>query len=1069
MYTDGSCCDSPEGALSDDETSSNLTLYDGDETSQWSTSAFAPFPDELLPHSNTAVSTSAIFPFHLLSACSSAGRAIMCQYSQATTITSHEVKRVLGLKAGAVDPSTSVIALDANWSSLTTRDHAGTGTETASSCYSGAGLTMPPAAPLQHDAVSYSDSDEQALARAKSTPSLSHRMKHDKSILALAVSSQYIFAGTQGGELLVFSLDTYERRRVIHAHKGSVLGLCLSRDQRLLFSSAADPIVNVWCTSTFRHLYALWSPYDIGDIFCVAYSSHHNTVYLGAQNTSIQWYDLKEKDSRPRPATSSHPNERKNKFFDSLGPGGAQTPKPSGAENRPRDAAGGQELQIDSQDIHQFAHYGYVHCMLLGQSILPEAPTEEVLVSGGGDGRIVLWRIDPAQRGSISIIYTLEDGREEGESILSLAREGSFLYSGRFDGEINVWDLETRQLVRSLKANTGDIHTLTLGAGVLYAGGKSGSMQKFNEHYESITTFKAHDGLILASAFARFDDKPMLVTGGNDNTIVIWEVKDCVEPDAVARRSNNDLMVESLTQFVSFRTVSSQAKYRADCRRGASYLRSVFQNFGAMTEMINTSEPYNPVVFAKFRGNPATAASRKKILFYGHYDVIPAENEHRKWKHDPFTLTGESGYLYGRGVSDNKGPIMAAIYAAHELAKEQKLDSDIIFLIEGEEESGSRGFEKAVQSRKDLIGDVDWILLANSYWLDDHVPCLTYGLRGVIHATVSVESKHPDLHSGVDGSALLDEPLKDLVMLLSKLTGRHGKVQIPGFYDPILPLTDDEKDLYTEITKTLLRGNPDLGDPEELAQSLMRRWREASLTIHRFKTSGPDNSTIIPRLAKAALSIRLVPNQEANTVAQALTSFLQSEFEQLDSKNTVKVTIDHQAEPWLGDFNNEIFQTLERAIKSAWGPTLGQGRDSQPTLKAPDYFSPISRAAATPSSPTKSKLAPATSNTLANSSDPSLSRPASSHDATTTTQNPTTTIEAEAEAEQGAMKPLYIREGGSIPSIRFLEKEFNAPAAHLPCGQASDCAHLDNERLRLVNLYNSKKIFKEVFRELPKR
>lgn len=493
-------------------------------------------------------------------------------------------------------------------------------------------------------------------------------------------------------------------------------------------------------------------------------------------------------------------------------------------------------------------------------------------------------------------------------------------------------------------------------------------------------------------------------------------------------------MVESLSQFVNFRTVSSLPKYRADCRRGASYLRSVFQNFGAVTEMINTSEPYNPIVFAKFRGNPATAASRKKILFYGHYDVIPAENEHGKWKHDPFALTGEGGYLYGRGVSDNKGPIMAAIYAAHELANEQSLDADIIFLIEGEEESGSRGFEKAVQARKDLIGDVDWILLANSYWLDDHVPCITYGLRGVIHATVQVESEHPDLHSGVDGSALLDEPLKDLVMLLSKLTGRHGKVQIPGFYDPILPLAESERELYTEITQTLLRNNPDLGDPEELAQSLMRRWREASLTIHRFQTSGPENSTIIPRLAKAALSIRLVPSQEASDVAAALQSFLASEFEDLDSKNKLSITIDHQAEPWLGDYTNEIFQTLERAITDVWAPTLTPRRPSTSTTLTHQL------------SPTKSLP---TSSTLANGPDRD------------TTPSPST--------PQHKTKPLFIREGGSIPSIRFLEKEFGAPAAHLPCGQASDSAHLDNERLRLVNLYNSKRIFKRVFWELPRK
>ncbi|KAF1970049.1 glutathione degradosome [Bimuria novae-zelandiae CBS 107.79] len=893
--------------------------------------------------------------------------------------------------------------------------------------------------------------DTNGLAKAAPndgrTPTLVHRMKHDKSILALAVSSQYIFAGTQGGEILVYSLDTYELRRTIEAHRGSVLNLTLAQDQSLLFSSATDPIVNVWCISGFTRLYALWSPYDVGDIFCVAYSSCYKTLYLGAQNTSIQWYDLKQKDLRPQPDLASHPSERKNRFFDSTGPGGVSTPRPQGAETIVRDAVGGQSLEIDRQDVHQFAHYGYVNCMLLGQGILPGAPSEEVLVSGGGDGRIVLWSIDQDNGGAISSICTLEDGREEGESILSLVRDGAFLYSGRFDGEVNVWDLETRQLVRSLKAATGDVLTLSLGGGHLFAGGVSGAVQKYNQHYETISTFQAHDGLILASRFTSYNHKPTFVTGGNDNTIVIWEVPDCGGSAGNAKRSNNDLMVESLNQFISFKTVSSLPKYRADCRRGASYLRSVFQNFGAATEMINTTEPCNPIVFAKFRGNPASTASRKKILFYGHYDVIAAENEQGKWKHDPFTLTGEGGYLYGRGISDNKGPIIAAIYAAHELANEQNLESDIIFLIEGEEESGSRGFAQAVKAKKGLIGDVDWILLANSYWLDDHVPCLTYGLRGVIHATVQIESKHPDLHSGVDGSALLDEPLKDLVMLLSKLTGSHGKVQIPGFYDPILPLTEDEEKLYEEITATLLRGNPDLGDPEELAQSLMRRWREASLTIHRFQTSGPDNSTIIPRLAKASLSFRLVPNQEASEVAQLLTDFLQSEFSSLDSKNTLRVTIDHQAEPWLGNFTSPIFQTLESAIMSVWGPTLGHRRSSIHTLKHNlNSFNPNPNASSYDSRPS-----PTTSNTLANGSGE--------------------TDDAGADAGPGfvAQKPLYIREGGSIPSIRFLEKEFDAPAAHLPCGQASDSAHLDNERLRLVNLYNSKKIFKKVFGELPLR
>ena len=510
-----------------------------------------------------------------------------------------------------------------------------------------------------------------------------------------------------------------------------------------------------------------------------------------------------------------------------------------------------------------------------------------------------------------------------------------------------------------------------------------------------------------------------------------------------------------MKQFVSYRTVSSDPKYKADCHRGAAHLRAVFKSFGATTETLSTDESYNPVILARFRGNPATRANRKTILFYGHYDVIPADDQQRKWIVDPFNMQGIDGYLYGRGASDNKGPIMAAIYAAAELNAEQALDSDIVFLIEGEEECGSRGFAKVIQQNKHLVGHIDWILIANSYWLDDYNPCLTYGLRGVIHATVQIESRHPDLHSGVDGSALLDESLKDLVMLLAKLTGTHGVVNIPGFYEPILKLTEAEEQHYADITRTLLERNPSLGDPEVLAMSLMRRWREASLTIHRFTTSGPENSTIIPRLARAAISVRLVPNQTAAEIAESLVNFLETEFEQLGSQNKLSINIDLQAEPWLGDFNNEMYKTLEKAIMDVWGP-FQRRRSSAPAVRA--VFDGVSDS-------TTFKSVPATSSTLANSS--AIPENDSDDDS-----KPNHLSEAEGDRvdpPSSIRRPLYIREGGSIPAIRFLEKEFNAPAAQLPCGQASDNAHLDNERLRLVNLYKSKEIFKRVFRDLPKK
>ncbi|KAI9690909.1 MAG: hypothetical protein M1822_008529 [Bathelium mastoideum] len=886
---------------------------------------------------------------------------------------------------------------------------------------------------------------------------LLHRMKHDKSILALAVSSEYIFAGTQGGEILVYRIDTFERMLVLPGHRGSVLGLCFSERDNLLFSSAGDRMVHVWDTRNFSRKYSIFSAYDIGDVFCVSYSPSLQTLYLGAQNTSIQWYDLKEKDQRPVPKSESHPYYRADRFFDSTGPGGIRAPRPAPSidvlEATPKarkQLEGTQPLEIDRHHIYQFAHYGYVYCTLLAKGIVLGEPSKEFLISGGGDGVIKVWSLDSNDSGRIHELYKLENERDEGCSVLSIIIDGTILYSGLLDGEINVWDLETRQLVRSMQSHRDDVLTLTVGGGFLFSGGVSGFFNKFNRQHECIGRRKAHRGRILASAFSNDLNKPILVTGGNDNDIAVWDAKDCMGSPLLEKKTTQDQLLESLRIFVSYHTVSSDSKQQLGCRRGASWLRTLFSRLGAVTEMLRTEGSYNPVVFARFRGNPRTSTHRKKILFYGHYDVIAANNDKETWKiNDPFVMEGIDGNLYGRGTSDNKGPIVAAAHAVGELNLEQRLESDIVFLIEGEEECGSRGFAAAVKQNRKLIGDVDWILLANSYWLDDLVPCLTYGLRGVIHATVQVESAQPDLHSGIDGSSGLDEPLKDLVMLLSKLTGpKGGKIAIPGFEDPILSFTAEEDKLYEDIISHISTSNPDLSNQDKLAEDLKKKWREPSLTVHRFQTSGPGNSTVIPRLAKVNISLRLVPNQEADVIAAALKRFLHASFDELNSENYLDVKIDHQGDPWLGVINNEIYQTLEKAIVEVWNAPDALDRRRRSTSNKSTKGGQGHRR---PSS--SGKASSATSSTLASGNGGPLDQSTGSFQGSTNHQ----------------IKPLYIREGGSIPAIRFLEKEFNAPAAQLPCGQASDSAHLDNEKIRLLNLYKSKDIFKRVFRELPRR
>lgn len=575
-------------------------------------------------------------------------------------------------------------------------------------------------------------------------------------------------------------------------------------------------------------------------------------------------------------------------------------------------------------------------------------------------------------------------------------------------------------------------------------------------------------------------------------------------------------MVNSLAKYVGHKTISALPKFAIECNQGAAFLRRHCSYLGAQTKLLSTGPATNPIVFAKFDAVSDQPVD-KTLLFYGHYDVVGADATLLKWRTDPFQLTSLNGYLYGRGVSDNKGPTLAALYAAAELTKKKALGCNIVFLIEGEEESGSKGFFETVEANKDMIGDVDWILLANSYWLDDHIPCLTYGLRGVIHANLVISSRHPDLHSGIDGSSLLDEPLKDLTMLLNTLVGRKGKINLPGFHDAVLPLSETERKRYDAIAEALLPLHPEIQDCKSFTDSLMHRWREPSLTIHSLASPGcKSSSTTISRKAKAAVSVRLVPNQNVDEVAASLIDYCQTQFAELESQNTLTVEIAGKADPWLGDPENDIFKTLSRAITAAWSSGSTDTRHHYPPpnpsrrMSKPDFdridssdsnATHIERIISSSASKTagSSRLSRSqfhrpsipTSSTLADSNDRTVTpaeaesgiqspgptpampsttpRPKPSDSAVPESHLHSAHIQSQSQPQQQPprlLQPILIREGGSIPTIRFLEKTFDAPAAHLPCGQASDNAHLDNERLRVENLYKSREIFGAVFGEL---
>jgi di- and tripeptidase len=320
------------------------------------------------------------------------------------------------------------------------------------------------------DDEAYEATDRDDTYKLKDAPELAHHLQNDSSILSLTVGGQYIYAGTQDGEIVVWSLASFERVLKRPAHTRAVLCLFLSADRKLLFSGAGDAIVNAWCPDTLKPLYQIYSTYDVGDIFSVAYSAQFETVYLGAQNTSIQWCSLKDLAARPTPDPERHPDRRNHRFFDSVQAGGTSSPRPQSTRPSLED---GEMLEIDKAHMMHYAHFGYVYCMLLvrGVSRMVDAD-EDMLISGGGDGTIKLWKLLKDNSQGIKELACL--GQDDAESVLSMAMDGSFLYSSKLEGVIELWDLDTKQKLRVIKAHRGDVMTLQMGWGHLWSAGATG-------------------------------------------------------------------------------------------------------------------------------------------------------------------------------------------------------------------------------------------------------------------------------------------------------------------------------------------------------------------------------------------------------------------------------------------------------------------------------------------------------------------------------------------------------------------------------------------------------------------
>ncbi|KAJ1355435.1 hypothetical protein KIN20_012832 [Parelaphostrongylus tenuis] len=398
--------------------------------------------------------------------------------------------------------------------------------------------------------------------------------------------------------------------------------------------------------------------------------------------------------------------------------------------------------------------------------------------------------------------------------------------------------------------------------------------------------------------------------------------------DAIDARQNE--FVATLKEALAIPSVSGDPARRPDCVQMVMWTKKKMEELGISVQVIEAGKQklqngdvidLPPILF----GTLGTDEKKKTVLVYGHLDVQPA-NKTDGWNTEPFELVEKDGKLFGRGSTDDKGPVIAWIHAISVL-KQKGVDIpvNLKFVFECMEETGSEGLEEALRNHKDdFLKNVDMTCVSDNYWLGKKKPCLTYGLRGICYYFIEVSCAKQDLHSGTYGGSI-PEAMNDLVWLLSQLTDLDGTIRIPHIYDSVEPVTDDEKKIYEEIDfdheeyRKDIRAHSLLKTTKE--EILMNRWRFPSLSIHGIEGaySQPGAKTVIPNKVIGKFSIRTVPNMTPKDVDKLVITYLNELWAQRGSPNHYNVIAYHSGMPWVTDMKHVNFRAGARAIKRVFG------------------------------------------------------------------------------------------------------------------------------------------------------
>jgi len=335
---------------------------------------------------------------------------------------------------------------------------------------------------------------------------------------------------------------------------------------------------------------------------------------------------------------------------------------------------------------------------------------------------------------------------------------------------------------------------------------------------------------------------------------------------------NKEKIMRSFKDFLMIPSISATQDHKNDIVNAANWVLEYLRDIGITdTSLLETDN--HPMVFGSYNCGDE---NKPTILIYGHYDVQPPDPLNL-WESDPFNPTVRNNKIVARGAADMKGQIMVILSAIEAIIRTNEVPVNLKFMIEGEEEIGSPNIESFLKKHKDKFA-CDFVLNLDAGTLSKNQPSIVYGLRGLAYFEIHITGPTHDLHSGLFGGVVLN-PIHALADLISGMIDERGVVQLPGFYEDVLSLSDEEKKkmaklgldegYYKDQTGVnALFGEVNYTPTERIGA---RPTLDVNGIFGGFTGVGP--KTVIPSKAMAKLSTRLVPNQQPRKVYQQLLDY----------------------------------------------------------------------------------------------------------------------------------------------------------------------------------------------------